>query len=352
MQAPIEFTGIVSAIAEQDALRENIRPSIPDRFKGIYYRLRIDQKVTEKNFLKQLKNYDAAYIWPAISVNTFLRARKQNKPIFLERVNCFQGFSKEILDDAYQRLGLIPQHGITDEMVQDEIRKVELSDLLFCPGAFVKDSFLKAGFPAEKLVATSYGWCPDRFAQLLKQSPYQPVVNRPFTVLFVGSICVRKGVHLLMEAFLKSGIEGRLLLCGKIEPAIAEACRDLLNHPKITCLPFSYNVTEVFQQADVFAFPTLEEGDPQVTYEAMAHGLPVLVSPMGAGVGVRNGIDGWVLPPYEQDAWIEALRTLAANLNQGYQMGQAGWKNSQQFTYDKVAERRAHTMWKILSEMS
>ncbi|NJL21901.1 MAG: glycosyltransferase family 4 protein [Leptolyngbyaceae cyanobacterium SM1_3_5] len=160
----------------------------------------------------------------------------------------------------------------------------------------------------------------------------------------MGSVCVRKGAHLLMQAFIRSGIKGRLLLCGQMEPAIASACKTWLDRPDIIHLPYTSDITAVYREADLFAFPSLEEGGPQVTYEAMAHGLPVVVSPMGGGSIVRDQVDGWILPPHEEEAWVEAFRQLAASPELRSQFAQESWQRSQQFTYDRVAERRAQMM--------
>ncbi len=70
----------------------------------------------------------------------------------------------------------------------------------------------------------------------------------------------------------------------------------------------------------------------------------MLMSPMGAGGVVRDGIDGIVLPPYEEDAWVEALRKLADNPDLRKKYGESGRQWVQEFTWENVAARRAVSM--------
>jgi glycosyltransferase involved in cell wall biosynthesis len=48
--------------------------------------------------------------------------------------------------------------------------------------------------------------------------------------------------------------------------------------------------------ADVFVFPSLFEGSAVVTYEALAAGLPSVVTP-NAGSVIRDNIEGFIVPP-------------------------------------------------------
>jgi glycosyltransferase involved in cell wall biosynthesis len=273
------------------------------------------------------------------------KAKARDKPIFLERINCFTGTAKRILDTAHARLNVVQQYPITAEMIQTELEQAHLADFIFCPSPLVKDSFLEANIPAEKLLLASYGWSTQRFPGLQDQPPASSSpIDRPFTIVFVGRVCVRKGAHLLIEAFVKSKVRGRLILCGEMEPVIAEACKDWLASPNIIHQPYTSNITAFYRQADVFAFPSLEEGSPLVSYEAMAHGLPMLVSPMGAGEIVRDGIEGLVLQPYDIESWVEAIRLLATFPDRRLKLGYASWQRAADFTFDQVANRRARQM--------
>ena len=293
--------------------------------------------MTEKRFLKELKGTDAAYLWPGTSLDFFEKVKKSNKPIFLERVNCHTAKAKHILDDAYTSLGKHPQHPITPEKIQEEEAELELADFIFCPSQEVKASFQEAGIPEQKLILTSEGWSPKRFPTVSADKPQSEV----FTVLFLGSDMVRKGAHVLLKAWERADVKGRLILMGRIEPAITEACGEILARPDVVHIGYSKNYASAYLEADIFALPSFEEGSPLVTYEAMAHGLPILASPMGAGGIVRDGIDGMIVSPYNEDAWVEALRKLAHSPELREQFSASSRQRAEEFTWEKVASKRA-----------
>jgi glycosyltransferase involved in cell wall biosynthesis len=277
-------TTMVVPSCEPSCRGSDLIEAITPYLKWLRYRMGGVQEVSEQCFLKELNQFDAAYLWPTSTPRLIKRVKATGKPIFLERFNCFTGQAKQILDDAYTRLGLEPQHSIQPSWIEEELEVTELADYILCPSPLVKASFLQAGIPEKKLILTSYGWAPQRFPNLPVHRESQEAV----TILFVGYVCVRKGAHLLMQAFAKSGINGRLVLCGRMEPAIAEVCKDLLQRPDIIHQPHQKDLREIYRKADIFAFPSFEEGSPLVSYEAMAHGLPVILSPMGAGDIARD----------------------------------------------------------------
>jgi glycosyltransferase involved in cell wall biosynthesis len=109
-------------------------------------------------------------------------------------------------------------------------------------------------------------------------------------------------------------------------------------------LGYVKDIASVYARADVFAFPSFEEGSPLVTYEAMAHGAAMLVSPMGAGALVREGREGLVREPGDVAGWVDALRTLARDPDLRARLGRAGRERAQEFTWAAVAGRRREAL--------
>jgi glycosyltransferase involved in cell wall biosynthesis len=61
--------------------------------------------------------------------------------------------------------------------------------------------------------------------------------------------------------------------------------------------------------ADVFVFPSLFEGSAVVSYEALACGLPSVVTP-SAGSVVRDGVEGFVVAPRDVEALAARMERL------------------------------------------
>ncbi len=331
-------TQMVVPSCSPECRKPSLTEAISPFLQKFYYRFpQAPKRRTEQYFLKHFRAYNAVYLWPGVSLEVTRQVKASGKPIFLERFNCFQGRAKAILDELYAQLGYEPQHSITAQDIEHERSEVELADYVFCPNPEVRRSLLDIGVAESKLISSSYGWEPTRF-NTAQQGSIEP---ERFTVLFVGSVCVRKGAHVLLRIWQKAAVPGRLILCGEMESAIAQSCADILGREDVQYVPHTSDLSRLYAQANVFAFPSFEEGGPLVTFEAMAHGLPILTSPMGSAGVVRHGIDGLILPPDAEEAWVEALRALADRADERTRLGTSARQRVQEYTWDKVSARRA-----------
>ncbi len=323
--------------------------AVPRAFGPLIYKNNSAVRLlTERRLLTELNDLDAVYTFPAVSPAAVKQIQQRGKPIVLERVSCAQRTAKHILDDAYHRLDLPPTHGIGELQSAAEADEVSRANYLVCPSPYVVQSFLDIGVSPDKLIASSYGWAPARFGELVPRQTDAEL----FTVLFVGRVSVGKGAHLLLAAWERANLKGRLILCGNLEPALARSCQAILARPDVIHQPYTRDISAFYQQANVFAFPSLIEGSPLVTYEAMAHGLPLLVSPMAAGSVVRDGIEGRVLEPYDEEAWVAALRELAQDPARRTAYGAAARKRANEFTWEQVAKRRGAMLAARLSGLA
>ena len=222
-----------------------------------------------------------------------------------------------------------------------EDKKLALADGIFCPSPMVFKSMIENGIPQNKLLPTSYGWAPQRFPNLNAE----PRENSKPTFLFVGTLCVRKGVPLLLEAWSEADIEGELIFCGAMDQTIKNFCGSYFQRDDITHIPFTENIGDYYNMADAFVFPSLEEGGPMVTYEAMAHGVVPLVSEMGAGAIVEDRKNGLILS-HDKDAWVAALRAVSENRAQRLNLGKSARQRALNFTWEQVAGQRAKLLKK------
>jgi glycosyltransferase involved in cell wall biosynthesis len=252
-------------------------------------------------------------------------------------INCSLSLKRDELRKAYAALGEPDRSGITDEMIERERRDLLAVDAIFCPNPFVKSSVVDYGFPPERCIDTSYGWTAERLGTNSRAVPEAAI----FTAAFVGSIDVRKGVPLLLEAWVKSKIKGRLLLAGNMTAEVGERYSKLLSRPDIIQLGYVQDVGAVYRAADVFCFPTWEEGGPQVTLEAMSAGSVPIVTPMGtAGAFTAADDVGIVIPPGSVDALSEALCALASDSSRLNHLKQQTKARAAEYTWKLVGQRR------------
>ena len=74
-----------------------------------------------------------AYFWPSPPPSLIHHARKRGLLTIREMINTCTGTAKVILDEAYARLGLQPDHKITDKIVKREREELDLYDYIFSP---------------------------------------------------------------------------------------------------------------------------------------------------------------------------------------------------------------------------
>jgi glycosyltransferase involved in cell wall biosynthesis len=181
-------------------------------------------------------------------------------------------------------------------------------DYVLSPSSYVTKSFLARGFTPEQILKNVY---PVDLS-LFQPDPSPRPENRPLTLINTGSLSLRKGTPYLLEAFrlVRRKIPGaRLLLTHIIEGSM----RPIL--PKYRDLPIEWapplphsQLAERLRGADIFVLPSLEEGLVRTALEAMACGLPVVLTPhTGANDLVVPGVNGEVVPIRDPQAIADAV---------------------------------------------
>lgn len=293
----------------------------------------------ERRFLEQVREGDIAFVWPAVSLTTHKALRDRGVTVVMEGINTRMASARKILDAAYADFGITPEHGITDARIAEEEEKYRHADAIFAPNRWVETAL--AGSPLEaRFLSSSYG------VDASKASPergYKPD-GAPLTFVFCGYACVRKGVHHLLEAWKRMDGRHKLQFVGTVEPVIAERYRDILASDRVEMVGFVKDVHPYFAKADAFIMPSLEEGGPQVTYEAALHGLPILASPMGASrIGDTEGAM-LIVEPRRTDDMLEALTRLVASAELRESLGREARRRAFGFNWPDVGARRGQML--------
>lgn len=143
-----------------------------------------------------------------------------------------------------------------------------------------------------------------------------------FTYIFVGRIVRDKGIHELIDAFVKVHQERsdtRLILVGRLEPELdplSDETQHIIDtHKAIEAVGIQKDVRPWFAAADVLTFPSYREGFPNVVIEAGAMGLPSIVTDInGANEIIIAGENGIIIPSHDANALYNAMIEMHDNL--------------------------------------
>jgi glycosyltransferase involved in cell wall biosynthesis len=211
--------------------------------------------------------------------------------------------------------------------------EVEEADRIIVLTSFHRRTFLESGVDASRLVLTPTGVDGELFRPRPRENA------KPFRVLFTGQLSQRKGLSYVLEGFRRAALPGaELLLVG---PLLGSA-RIWKDSPGVRYMgPVNYReMPAQYQASDVYVLPSLVEGLPQTVLEAMASGLPVVVSENTAGPEiVTDGVNGYVVPIRDPAAIAERLRELYEDDNGRRSMGANARARAEELSWDAYGDR-------------
>ncbi len=163
--------------------------------------------------------------------------------------------------------------------------------------------------------------------------------NAP-TVLFLGRLQARKGVDVLVRAFQRAKVEhARLLIVGPDEGMLSEVQALAAEDSRIVCTGYlgSDERLEALAASDVFALPARGEGLSMAVLEALAAGMPAVISPGCNMPEVEIAAAGFVVEA-SVEAFAVKLRELLVDVDLRRRMGMAARRLvAESYTWEKVA---------------
>ncbi len=217
----------------------------------------------------------------------------------------------EIVADLYARAGQSQRYERIPEAYWSRWREeIELSDVVVANSPWSRMLLVRAGVPDEKISIVPLAY--DGLAHVTRRRRSVPdtfTAGRPLRLLFLGQVTWRKGIGPLLAAFESMPHAPlRLDVVGPVQIDMPEASR---RDPRIVmhgAVPRSA-VHRHYDEADLFAFPTLSDGFGLTQLEALAHGLPVLAS-RNCGEVIEHEANGYVL----ESVTPEAIESVLAGL--------------------------------------
>lgn len=165
-------------------------------------------------------------------------------------------------------------------------------------------------------------------------------------VLFFGRLNVTKGPDkfvLVAHRILKSHDDVDFVMVGPDEGMKNEVIRLISNEKRIHLLePIQdrRRVVEMYQSADIFVLPSYREGLPLTLFEAMASGLPLVVSPVnGVPYEVEDGKNALFVKYGDIAGFADKISFLLDNKGFASKMAEINRKKAEKYSWDIIFKR-------------
>ncbi|MBL7976341.1 MAG: glycosyltransferase [Candidatus Kapabacteria bacterium] len=199
------------------------------------------------------------------------------------------------------------------ELRKDWVETMNQADEVWTPSNFCRDVFVRSGVTANKVQVIPNGIDPAIFTPE-GNIPALPTKKR-LKFLFVGGTIFRKGIDVLLDAYVRTfsasddvtliikDMGGNSFYKGQTAEQLIENIRKNPNAPEILYTDATLTeqqMAELYRACDVFVSPYRGEGFSLPTLEAMACGLPVIVTNGGATDDFVDETVGWTIPAGER----------------------------------------------------
>ena len=154
---------------------------------------------------------------------------------------------------------------------------------------------------------------------------------RDTVFVFVGSGFSRKGLDAAVEAVGRTPFW--LLVVGK--DRFSGKAPD-----RVRFVGGQEDVRPYYAAADCFLLPSRYDPFPNTALEALAMGLPAIVSTRcGAAEVIENGVNGWVCQPDDPAGIARLMKEMDGAMRAGRRLGEAARATAERFGFDAMAKQ-------------
>jgi len=308
----------------------------------------ITYSLYDKITASKLNECDLFFGWPQMSLNCFKKVKKIGGVTILDYpIPHITTWQQLLLEESRIQKIKQPHSLFTAYTHKRMLKEIEETDFISVPSSFVKNSFLENGVPESKLLFNSYGIDNDKFHPFSEKPAHEK-----FTIIFVGSVELRKGVHYLLKSFNELQLKNcELKLVGNIHHDFKPYCDLYKSNNQIKWLggQSKDKTAEEMRKADIMVMPSLLEGLSLTILECMASGTPVISSENAGGLDlIEDGKNGFIFPIRNTDKLKEKIEWCYHNRDKLSEMGKI-CRNiiTETYSTDEYGKRSVNNIKKV-----
>ncbi len=186
--------------------------------------------------------------------------------------------------------------------------------------------------PDRRVFTIPNGVDTERYGQLIDRKSVRERIGIPGdarVLIVVAKLMEQKGHVFLLSALppiLERNPDLHVLLVGEgpLRSTLSANIGRLQEEARFHLVGNRRDISDLLAASDLFVLPSLWEGLPMALLEAMASGLPAVVTSVsGSGQVVVDGVSGLVVPPGDVEALSTAISVMLDEPDRAQQMGRA-----------------------------
>jgi glycosyltransferase involved in cell wall biosynthesis len=263
---------------------------------------------------RQLKHrdFDVVHLWSGVAEESllFLARTKPRQLTVVVRGSVHIRKQRELLLEEERRAG-VPMEVPSLWRVAREEREYRLASAICTISSFAYDSFRAAGVPEERLILATLGVDVRAFQPSLggTEARMERIRSgRPLRVLTVGTLSFRKGALDYQQVVESVPELFRFRFVGTVAEECRELARGLRQNVEFIGRKPQAELPAEYHAADLFLFPTIEDGFAQVLAQAHAAGLPIIATRNSCAADlIEHGKTGWITAARDAGAMSDYL---------------------------------------------
>ena len=267
-------------------------------------------------------------------LDSLRRAKSAGARTIVTSLNTHITHLRRVMDEEYARVGDTGHHFVHPAMERRALAEIAAADHIRVNSHSAKSTFVDAGIDPACVTVIHPGVDLAHFRDT-------PKADEVFRVMAVATIDPRKGMHVLIRAFIDAALpNAELEIIGGTsdrwsKQLIANTTRQQADI-RVRSLDVSrVPVAKSYGRASVLVHPAIEDGFGLVIPQALASGRPVIAtSTSGASELIRHGENGFVVPPRSSREITEHLRALHSDHTLHARLSLAARPSVSHLTYD------------------
>jgi len=268
-------------------------------------------------------------------IDTFTAAKRKNIMTVLDLSQVHADFIKQLRNDHPFFSDVTGSLELFDKINQQKKAEYALADHIIALSEFAKHTLLQYGIAPHKVSVANLGFNPQQFT--IKE--YKPA--QQLRLVYVGIVTLRKGIQLLIDLMQQcQHMDITLTVIGPRGDA-SHLLNNNSNYPNIRYIEYLHHdeLVKELQQSDVFVLPSFLDSWAAVAIEAMACGLPAILSDQTGAMDAIDDSCGIVVKTGDEQALKDAIMHFYNNRQLLESMGRNAHAKAQQYTWKHYHQR-------------